>query len=158
MAEKHAEEVVRTAVTEALERQLPSFREAIVQQVLRAVGSTLGGKSERSATGTAGLQKAISAIQAGTNQKEILRALLDSTVLYCGRAALFVVKNGAATGWQGAAFASNDAIKDFALDVQSGVTARVLQSRTAEDGAASDFDQHFISKFGTPSDKNIAVL
>src|SRR5438270_3260856 len=152
MAEKHAEEVVRTAVTEALERQLASFRETIVQQVLRAVGSTLGGKSERSATGTAGLQKAISAIQAGTNQKEILRALLDSTVLYCGRAALFVVKNGAATGWQAVGFASNDLIKDFGLNVSSGAVARVMQSHAAEDCSAAEFDQEFVSKVGAPAD------
>ncbi len=158
MPDKHAEEIVRNAVTEALDRQLPNFRESIVQEVLRAVGPALGGKQAGAGSGVAGLQKAISVIQAGTTQKEILRALLDSTVLYCGRAALFVVKNGAATGWQGAAFASNDAIKDFALDVHSGVTARVLHSRTAEDAPASEFDAHFVSQFGAPSDPNIALL
>jgi hypothetical protein len=104
------------------------------------------------------LQKAVARIQAGATQKEILRALLDNTVLYCGRAALFVVKNGAATGWQGAAFSNNDAIKDFALDVSSGIGARVLQSRTAENGVASDFDKHFTSKFGAPSDGKVALL
>src|SRR5262245_6629759 len=108
MSDKHAEEIVRTAVTEALDRQLPSFRETIVQEVLRAVGSSLGGKQESSGNSMAGLQKAIAAVQAGATQKEILRALLDGTVLHCGRAALFVVKNGAATGWQGAGFSSNE--------------------------------------------------
>jgi hypothetical protein len=158
MPEKHAEELVRTAVSQALERQLPAFRETIVQEVLRAVGGSPGSQSGSSPAGMAGLQKAISAIQAGTTQKEILRALLDSSVLYCGRAALFVVKNGVATGWQGAAFPSNDAIKDFALDVNSGVVGRVLQSRTAEDAHTKDFDQHFISKFGQPSSSSIALL
>lgn len=158
MADKHAEEIVRTAVTQALERQLPNFRETIVQEVLRAVGSSLGGKPQHSETNAAGLQKAVSAIQAGTTQKEILRALLDSTALYCGRAALFVVKNGAATGWQGAGFPSNDAIKDFSLDTHSGVIARVLQTRTPENTAASDFDQNFISDFGPPSDGHLALL
>jgi hypothetical protein len=158
MPDKHAEEIVRTAVTEALERQLPTFRETIVQEVLRAVGSATGAKEPSSSSGMAGLQKAISAIQAGTTQKEILRELLDNTVLYCGRAALFVVKNGAASGWQAAAFSSNDGVKDFALDVSSGAVARVLQSRAAEDGDVSDFDQHFISKFGPPSDGRFALL
>src|SRR5579885_2130718 len=133
MPDKHAEEIVRTAVTQALERQLPNFRETIVQEVLRAVGPSLGGKQGNASGNAAGLQKAISAIQAGTTQKEILRALLDSTSLYCGRAALFVVKAGTATGWQGSGFASNDAIKDFSLDVHSPAVSSVLQSRAAQD-------------------------
>jgi hypothetical protein len=158
MSDQHAEEIVRTAVTEALERQLPSFRETIVQEVLRAVGPSLGSKPEQSSTSVAGLQKAIATIQAGNTQKEILRALLDSTVLYSGRAALFVVKNGSATGWQGAGFSNNDAIKDFALDANSGVVGRVMQSRTPENGSASEFDQHFISKFGASGDGKLSLL
>src|SRR5579884_1214082 len=157
MPDQHAEEIVRTAVTEALERQLPSFRETIVQEVLRAVGSSLGGKQPQGQASVAGLQKAISAIQAGNTQKEILRALLDATMLYSGRSALFVVKNGSATGWQGAGFSTNDAIKDFALDVSSGLAARVMQSRTPENGSASDFDHNFISKFGSSSDGNLSL-
>ena len=54
--------------------------------------------------GSANLLKAISAIQSGTTQREILRTLLDNTVRYSGRGALFVVKAGAATGWQGRGF------------------------------------------------------
>jgi hypothetical protein len=157
MPDPHAEELVRAAVTEALDRQLPAFRETIVQQVLRFLGST-ANRTDASAASMEGLKKAISAIQAGSTQKEILRALLDNTVLYCGRAALFVVKNGAASGWQGAAFSSNDAVKDFPLDVTAGVVARVLQSRIAEDAHGKDFDQQFIAKFGSPANGNIAVL
>lgn len=158
MSDKHAEEIVRTAVTEALERQLPTFRENIVQEVLRAVGSSLGGKPEASGASVAGLQKAISAVQAGNTQKEILRALLDGTVLYCGRAALFVVKNGSATGWQGAGFSANDAIKEFGLDAGAPLIARVMQSRTSEIGSASDFDHTFISKFGSSADGKLSLL
>jgi hypothetical protein len=158
MPENRAEEIVRTAVAQALERQLASFRESVVQEVLREVGPALSGQPEQTGSSAAGLQKAVARIQAGTTQKEVLRALLDNTVLYCGRAALFVVKNGTATGWQGTAFSNNDAIKDFALDMSSGIGARVLQSRTVENGAASDFDQHFTSKFGSPSDGKVALL
>jgi len=158
MPEKHAEEIVRTAVAQALERQLASFRESIVQEVLREVGPALSGKPANSGSSAAGLQKAVARIQAGATQKEILRALLDNTVLYSGRAALFVVKNGTATGWQGTAFSNNDAIKDFALNMSSGIVARVMQSRNAENGAASDFDQHFTSKFGSPADGKLALL
>ena len=158
MSENRAEEIVRTAVSQALDRQLASFRESVVQEVLREVGPAFSGKPAQTGSSAAGLQKAVARIQAGTTQKEVLRALLDNTVLYCGRAALFVVKNGTATGWQGTAFSNNDAIKDFALDMSSGIGARVLQSRTVENGAASDFDQHFTSKFGSPSDGKVALL
>jgi len=158
MPQNSAEEIVRTAVAQALERQLASFRESVVQEVLREVGSTLVAKPAPGGSNAAGLQKAVARIQAGTTQKEILRALLDNTVLYCGRAALFVVKNGTATGWQGTAFSNNDAIKDFALEMNSGIAGRVMQSRTAQNGPTSDFDQNFTSKFGAPADGNIALL
>src|ERR1700722_17981163 len=144
MPENRAEEIVRTAVAQALERQLTSFREGVVQEVLREVGPALSAKPAQTGSAAAGLQKAVARIQAGATQKEILRALLDNTVLYCGRAALFVLKNGTATGWQGTAFSNNDAIKDFALDMNSGVAGRVMQSRASENGTASDFDQNFI--------------
>ena len=158
MPEKSAEEIVRTAVAQALERQLTSFRESVVQEVLREVGPALTGKPAAGGSNAAGLQKAVARIQAGTTQKEILRALLDNTVLYSGRAALFVVKSGAATGWQGTGFSNNDAIKDFALEMNSGVAARVITSRAAENGSASDFDQNFISKFGSPTDGKVSLL
>src|SRR4051812_15952906 len=158
MPQNTAEELVRTAVAQALERQLASFRESVVQEVLREVGPALSAKPAQGGSNAAGLQKAVARIQAGTTQKEILRALLDNTVLYCGRAALFVVKNGMATGWQGTAFSNNDAIKDFALNMNSGVSARLMQSRTAENGSASDFDQNFVSHFGAPADGKIALL
>jgi hypothetical protein len=151
MSEKRVEEIVRNAVAQALERQLASLRESVVQEVLREVGPALAGKGGAAGGDSAALQKAVSAIQAGSNQKEILRALLDNTVLYSGRAALFVVKNGSAIGWQGIAFKNNDAIKDFGLDIHSGLASRVMQSRTLEAGASSDVDQHFTSKFGAPA-------
>ena len=55
-------------------------------------------------------------IQLGSSQREILRALLDTSARYASRVALFVVKGGHATGWQGRGFAKNDVLKDFALD------------------------------------------
>src|SRR5438105_11941017 len=159
MSENRVEEIVRAAVAQALERQLASLRENVVQEVLREIGPALTSKDGASTSGSsAALQKAISAIQAGTTQKEILRALLDNTVLYSGRAALFVVKNGAATGWQGIAFGNNDAIKDFGLDITSGMASRVMRSRASEKGTPSDVDQHFTSKVGVPSEGDVVFL
>jgi len=150
------EELVRSAVNQALERQMHSLRETVVQDVLREVSSAgvNGGQPSSSAV----LQKAVLAIQSGTTQKEILRALLDNTVLYSGRAALFVIKSGVATGWHGTSFSNNDGIKDFPLAVTSGLAARVMQSRNSEAGSASEVDSQFMMKFGKPADGKAMFL
>ena len=157
MPDQSLEELVRSAVAQALERQLSSLRESVVREVLNEIGPAAGGKPAKRGSAAA-LQKAVSAIQAGTTQKEILRALLENTVLYCGRAALFVIKNGAAVGWQGVAFPHNESIKDFPLEISCGIPAAALQSRTAETGTAAEFDEKFLSKFGAPASDKILVL
>src|SRR6266496_4422726 len=158
MSENRVEEIVRAAVAQALERQLASLRETVVREVLREVGPALAkdGASTGGSSSVA-LQKGIAAIQAGTTQKEILRALLDNTVLYSGRAALFVIKNGSGTGWQGIGFQNNEAIKDFVLNIGSGLGSRVMRSRTSETTALSEMDEHFTSKFDAP-DGDVVLL
>jgi hypothetical protein len=158
MSENHVEEVVRNAVAQLLERQLPNFRESLVKQVLAEVGPVLVGNSGQSGDPIAALQRAVSAIQEGTTQKEILRALLDNSVLYSGRALLFVVKNGAASGWHGTGFSGNDGIKDFTLDMGCALASRVMQTRNPQAANASEFDQQFISKFGHPADGKVLLL
>lgn len=158
MSEKRLEESIRTAVEDALQRHLASLRETVVQEVLAEIGPARRSSGGQSANGIAALQKAVSAIQTGTTQKEILRALLDNTVLYSGRAALFVVKNGAATGWQGTGFADNDSIKDFSLDMSAGLIASVIGSRASDTGKASQFDEEFIAKFGAPNEPLVTVF
>jgi hypothetical protein len=157
MPDARIEEIVRNAVAQAVERQLASLRETVVQDVLREIAPALKEQGSSGGSSAATLQKAISAIQAGTTQKEILRALLDNTVLYSGRAALFVVKNGSATGWQGVAFDNNDAIKDFALELGSGLPSRAVQSRASQTGASSDMDPRFTAQFGAAKGE-MAVL
>ena len=158
MPERSVDEMVRAAVAEALERQLPRLRETLCEEVLREIRPALDRGQPAPASSIAGLQKAVSAIQAGGTQKEVLRALLDHLILYSGRAALFVVKNGAATGWQGTSFGPNDAVKDFPLDISSGVAARVIENRKAETSTVEEFDKRFLAKFGPPADRRLLVL
>jgi hypothetical protein len=162
MAEKTGiEQIVERLVSEALESQIPQLRENIVRRLTGELERQLAGPLSAEKTpetgGSADLLKAISAIHAGSTQREILRALLDNTVRYSGRAALFVVKAGTATGWQGRAF-GNDDVKDFALDVHSGVAARALQSRMAFNGKAEEMDAKFISRYGAPADDQVLVI
>src|SRR5205823_6320040 len=84
--------------------------------------------------------------------------LLDNTVRYSGRSALFVIKAGAATGWEARGFSDNDAIKNFALDVGAGIAGRALQSRMVFHGPASEIDQKFVDQFHAPHDGQILVL
>jgi hypothetical protein len=156
------EQIVEQAVTQVLEGHLPQLRDELVRRVLGELPQSLpaaaAGVSGES--GAANLLKAISAIHAGATQREILRALLDNTVRYSGRVALFVIKSGAATGWQGRGFTKDgdDTIKDFALNVTMGVPEQALRSRMPFNGAISEIDAEFVSRFGAPADDKVLVL
>jgi hypothetical protein len=148
-----------------LDSHIPQLKEELVRRVLEELQPALekaqlgkGSSNSGSGAGPVHLLKAICSIHAGTTQKEILRSLLDSTVLYCGRAALFVVKAGTATGWQGRAFSNSDDIKDFPLDVASGMAGTVMQSRKASLGSSGELDSKFVSRFGAPVDDQVLLL
>ena len=155
MAERTGvEQIVERVVSQVLDSHVPQLREELVRRVLeelpQGTGAAAAGASGEG--GSANLLKAISAIQSGTTQREILRTLLDNAVRYSGRGALFVVKAGAATGWQGRGFDKDgdDTIKDFALNVSTGVPEQALRSRMPFSGATRDIDPEFVAKFGAP--------
>jgi len=147
--------VVERAVAQVLESHLPELQRELVELVLKELQP---GAANSGANGAGDLLKAVSLIHGGTTQKEILRALLESTTHYCGRAALFVMKAGAANGWQGRAFDNNDDIKDFALDVNASAPSQVLQSRVPVNLHVAEMDPNFISRFGAPTDDQIFLL
>lgn len=149
------EQVVEKVVSEVLEARVPPLHSELVRRVLEEVAPHLGAAPESS---PASLLKAIASIQTGTTQREILRTLLDNASRYCGRVALFVVKAGAATGWQGRAFSNHEEIKDFPLDVSSGVAARAMQSRLAFTASIADVDPKFVSRFGAPAEDHALLL
>jgi hypothetical protein len=149
------EQVVEKAVSETLASHVSQLQAELVRRVLEEVGPQLAASPEAT---PAGLLKAVSSIQTGTTQREILRGLLDNASRYCGRAALFVIKAGAATGWQGRAFANFEEIKDFALDVTGGLAAQALQSRIAFSGGVGEMDAKFVARFGAPAEDRVLVL
>jgi hypothetical protein len=163
MAERsEVEQIVEKVVSQVLDNHVPELRNDLVRRVLEELPQTTGAAATGASgeSGSVNLLKAISAIQSGTTQREILRALLDNTVRYSGRGALFVVKAGAATGWQGRGFTKDgdDTIKDFALNVTTGVPEQALRSRMPFSGAARDVDPEFVVKFGAPADDQVLVL
>src|SRR5919109_418891 len=157
MAERKIEQIVERVVSEVMESHIPTLRGDITRRVLEELKPQLGGTGN-SKNGPDHLLKAVSAIHSVTTQRDVLRGLLDNAVRYCGRAALFVVKGGMANGWQGRAFVNNDAIKDFALDPNSGLVTRVLDGHTALSGNASEMDKRFIAEFGAPADGKCVLL
>jgi hypothetical protein len=161
---KGIEQIIERIVSQVLESHVSEIRGDLVRRVLGELPAAEMPAPHASGNdaGAADLLKAISAIHAGSSQKEILRALLDHAIHYCGRAALFVIKAGAATGWQGRGFGDrsgdHDSIKDLALDVNTGFAARAMQSRMALSGPASEMDPQFISRFKPPWDDSAMVL
>jgi hypothetical protein len=156
------QQIVERIVAQVLDSHVSQLRQDLVRRVLDELPTREAQVAAVPTDTAANLLKAISAIHAGTSQKEILRALLDSSTPYCGRAALFVIKAGAATGWQGRGFGDkptdNDEVKDFSLDVNTGLAAQAMESRIVSRGAASEMDPHFISRFQAPRDDSAMVL
>jgi hypothetical protein len=161
MADKIAiENIVERVVTQVLQGHLTQLREELVRRVLEELpqGAIEAGSHETQEPGPTELLRGVAAIQAGSTQKEILRALLDSVSQHCGRTALFVIKGGAASGWQGRGFEDNEAVKEFALDTSRGLPERVLHEKAPFSGQTLDMDPRFLDLFGSPADEHIVML
>ena len=152
---------IEQAVAKALKEQLPQLQSRIVEQVQQVLDALPAPASEAPASPQAdssALVEAVSSIHAGSTQKEILRALLDAGSGYCSRIALFVVKAGAATGWQSRGFGDDEAVKNFALDLNAGPVAHTYQNRAATPGNIAEMGERFVDQFGRPSNEQVLVL
>ena len=160
MAEKNElAHVVERVVTQVLQGHLPQLREELVRRVLAELPQgSIESAHDTNAAGPADLLRGVAAIHAGSTQKEILRALLDSVAQHSGRTALFVIKGGTSSGWQGRGFEDNEAVKDFALDTSRGLPERVLHEKAPFSGQVLDMDPRFIDHFGSPAEDQIVML
>jgi hypothetical protein len=150
---------VEYAVGQALMAQLPQQQSQIVQQVLEALpAQPSAAPAAASQENIGALVNAVSNIHAGSTQKEILRALLDAGSRYCARIALFVVKSGAASGWQSRGFGDEETAKDFSLDLHAGPVANAYQHREATAGTIAEMDQRFVEHFGRPAHEQVLVM
>jgi len=155
---KELQQIVERAVAQVLDRQLPKLQSELVKTVLAelpASGAAVAGSHE---SGAGSLVQAVATIHAGSTQKEILRSLLDAGSAYGARVALFVVKAGSATGWQGRGFGDDDSIKDFPLDMTSGPASHAYQNRTVTPANIAEMDRRFVKQFGGPENEQILVL
>jgi hypothetical protein len=156
---KQLQQIVERAVAQVLDRQLPKLQAELVDRVLAELPA-LSSEAGASIAGPAssGLVQAISSIHAGSTQKEILRGLLDAGSAYAARVALFVVRAGAASGWQARGLGDDEAIKDFPLDMTSGPAAHAYQNRAVTPANIAEMDRRFVKQFGGPENEQIVIL
>jgi len=156
---KGLQQIVERAVAQVLDRQLPKLQAELVEHVLAELPEATGAESAGGGGQSSdGLVQAVSSIHAGTTQKEILKALLDAGTSYGSRVALFVVKGGAATGWQARGFGEDEAIKDFPLDLASGLASHAYQNRVVTPANIAEMDRRFVKQFGGPENEQILIL
>ena len=149
---------VEHSVAKALKQQLPHLQSQIVEQVLGALPAQASEAPAATQPDASALVEAVSNIHAGSTQKEILRALLDAGSGYCARIALFVVKAGAASGWQSRGFGDDEAVKDFPLDLSAGPVAHTYQNRTVTPANITEMGAPFAEHFGRPTNEQVLVL
>jgi hypothetical protein len=149
------EPIVERVVEEVLRTHAVQLRTEITRRVAAEIESQPSNAFSAASTD---LARTISEIQLGSSQKEILRALLDSSARYAARVVLFVVKGSQATGWQARGFATNEALKDFALDSNSAAVVRALNDRVSTSAAAAEFDGRFVEQFGTANHTRLLPL
>ena len=170
------EPIVERVVGQVLDANAAQLRGEIVRRVMEemaAEAATLeataagsepanhhaASESSPSQSSPEDLARAVAEIQSGSSQREILRALLDASVRYASRVALFVVKGSHATGWQARGFANDDAVKDFALDENApAVASAAVGDRVVASVPVADLDSRFLEEVGTPASGEGRVL
>jgi len=139
-------EVVGRVASDVLESHVAELRDELVRRAIAEVQPSLSANNG----GSEKLLAAVVQVQGGSGQRDILNTLLDQTAGFCARSVLFVVKQESVTGWQAIGFADDDAVREFALDLNSSLLRQVLDQRQPASGAVSQMDGHFFNTFGAP--------
>ncbi len=165
------EPIVERVVGQVLDSHAARLRTEIVRRVMEEIAAEpAAGEptpyNSGPASSPADLARAVGEIQLGSSQRDILRALLDTSARYASRVALFVVKGSHATGWQARGFSYNDAVKDFALDENAPAVVRAMGraigraigDRAVASAPVADLDARFLQEFGTPASGEGRIL
>jgi len=85
-----------------------------------------------------GLKASIAAIEKGTNLSEVLTNLMGEVMRHAERAAMFIVKNNAAVGWNARGFDHPEAVKAVTIPLTADTIFRIVHgSRSATRGHVS---------------------
>jgi hypothetical protein len=153
------EPIVERVVGQVLDSHAAQLRTEIVRRVMEEIAAepelsepeVAIPAADVTASSPADLARAVAEIQLGASQKEILRALLDTSARYASRVALFVVKGSHATGWQARGFVNGDGIKDFGLDENAPAVSHAIVDRVPVTAPVSDLDPRFVQQFEAPA-------
>src|SRR3984885_12638419 len=151
------QQIIERAVGQVFAEQMPHLQAQVTQRVMESVPAPAETTSAAAAN-TGNLRQIVANIYAGTTQKDILRALLDGGSAQCERVALFVVKAGAATGWQARGFTDDDAVKDFSLDMSAAPVAHAYHTRAATPANIAEMDPRFVEYFGRPVNEQLLLV
>ncbi|MGH9494491.1 MAG: GAF domain-containing protein [Candidatus Sulfotelmatobacter sp.] len=155
---KQIQQIVEHAVAQVFDQQMPKLQASLVERVLAELPAAPEAASAGGNSGAGNLVQGVTSVHAGTTQKEILKALLDAGSSCASRVALFVVKAGSASGWQGRGFGNDEAVKDFPLDVAAGPVAHAYQNRVVAPANIAEMDARFVKQFGGPENEQVLVL
>jgi hypothetical protein len=147
--------IIDQAVSEVLEAALPGLREDIIARATEAVEAIAQSKDS---SPTAMLSAAATQIQEANTQAEILRQLMEGCSKFAARVALFVVRGGTVSGWQGTGFENDDLIKGANLSAGRGLMTDAIGGRVPAAGKASDFDSGFLAAVKNPAQDECLVL
>jgi hypothetical protein len=147
--------IIEEAVAEVFASALPGVRAEIVRRATAELEILVPAPGS---SPTDILNAAVAAIQEATSQAEILRHLLEGEARFAGRVALFVVKGGAISGWQGTGFQDNEVVRGISLNASAGLVAKAIQARAATAGSTADFDSAFVTAVTPPAEDRCMVL
>jgi hypothetical protein len=151
---------------EVLAPRFAQIRAEIAQRLAQELEAITAKQAEESKASSAGgsdadtsamLNSSMLSVQGASSQTEILGALLDGTAKFSARVALFVIRGGAATGWQGRGF-DESALKKVTVDPNSGLTGRAMADKEAASAAAAEFSSELVRLCGNPGDGNCVVV
>jgi hypothetical protein len=147
--------IIEEAVAEVFDAALPKLRSEIVRraaEVLELMAPAPGSSPSDL------LNAASASIHESASQAEILRHLLEGEARFAARVALFVVKGGSISGWQGIGFEDNEAIKTLSVNAGSGLAGKAIKARTPAGGSAQEFDAGFVHSVKAPAADQCLVL
>jgi len=147
--------IIEEAVAEVLDAALPKLRAEIVRRAVEVVESLAPAPGSSPSDL---LNAASASIHESATQAEILRHLLEGEARFAARVALFVVKGGSISGWQGIGFEDNEIIKTVSVNAGSGLAGKAIKGRSPAGGSAEEFDAGFVSSVKAPADDQCLVL
>lgn len=149
------EALIQQAVTEVLDSALPNLRQEIVRRAMAAVQASAPAPGS---SPTELLSAAATAIQESSSQADILRRLLEGGSRFAPRIALFVIKTGSISGWQGLGFDNEEAIRNASLNGDQRLVAEAVQGRVPAFGSTAEFDQALMDAVKAPAEDQCLLL